>query len=68
MQTQDYETFKLGDWALQSGEKIVDAHIAYRTFGDAKSSAIVYPTAFSGGMCDIITEVYTSTADFDDDK
>lgn len=48
--SQDYETFKLGDWELQSGEKIVDAHIAYKTFGDPKSPAIVYPTWFSGCM------------------
>lgn len=50
MSQEDYETYKLGDWELQSGEKIVDAHIAYKTFGDPKSPAIVYPTWFSGGM------------------
>lgn len=46
----DYETFKLGDWDLQSGEKIADAYIAYKTFGDPKSPAIVYPTWFTGCM------------------
>lgn len=45
---QDYEILQLGDWELQSGEKIVDAHLAYKTFGDPKSPAIVYPTWFSG--------------------
>ena len=45
----DYETYKLGDWDLQSGESIPDAHIAYKTFGDPKSPAIVYPTWYSGG-------------------
>lgn len=50
MTQQDYEIFKLGDWELQSGEKILDAHLAYKTFGDPKSPAIVYPTWFSGGM------------------
>lgn len=50
MSQEDYEIFKLGDWELQSGEKIIDAHIAYKTFGDPKSPAIVYPTWFSGGM------------------
>ena len=48
MTTQDYETFKLGDWKLQCGEEIPDAHIAYKTFGDSKSPAIVYPTWYSG--------------------
>ena len=47
----DYGTFKLGDWKLQCGATLPDAHIAYRTFGDPKSPAIVYPTWFSGGMC-----------------
>ena len=50
MAQQDYETFELGDWELQSGSKLINAHIAYRTFGDPKSPAIVYPTWFSGGM------------------
>lgn len=50
MSREDYETYKLGDWELQSGEEITDAHIAFKTFGDPKSPAIVYPTWFSGGM------------------
>lgn len=50
MSQEDYEIYKLGDWESQSGEKIVDAHIAFKTFGDPKSPAIVYPTWFSGGM------------------
>lgn len=50
MTDQDYETFKLGDWELQSGEKIRDAHLAYKTFGDPSSPAIVYPTWFSGSL------------------
>ncbi|BAE56138.1 unnamed protein product [Aspergillus oryzae RIB40] len=48
MAQQDFETFKLGDWELQSGEKLINASIAYKTFGDPKSPAIVYPTWFSG--------------------
>ena len=47
----DYETFKLGDWKLQCGATLPDAHVAYKTFGDPKSPAIVYPTWYSGGMC-----------------
>jgi homoserine acetyltransferase len=42
-------TFKLGDWKLQSGQSIPDAHIAYKTFGDPKSPAIIYPSWYSGG-------------------
>jgi homoserine acetyltransferase len=48
MAGQDYETFNLGDWALQSGPVLPDAHIAYKTFGDPSSPAIVYPTWYSG--------------------
>jgi len=48
MSQKDYETYKLGDWELQSGEKIVDAHIAFKTFGDPNSPAILYPSWFSG--------------------
>lgn len=48
MSQEDFETFKLGDWELQSGEKILNAHIAYKTFGDPKSPAIIYPSWFSG--------------------
>ncbi|KAJ5743074.1 Homoserine acetyltransferase [Penicillium manginii] len=50
--SDDYETFKLGDWELQCGEKIPDAHIAYKTFGDPKSPAIIYPSWFSGMISD----------------
>jgi homoserine O-acetyltransferase len=46
---EEYETYQLGDWELQSGQKIANAHIAYKTFGDPKSPAIVYPSWFSGG-------------------
>jgi homoserine acetyltransferase len=60
-QNQDYEVFKLGDWELQSGEKIIDAHIAYKTFGDPKSPAIVYPSWYSGCMFVLITKIITIT-------
>ncbi|OAL71878.1 homoserine acetyltransferase [Trichophyton violaceum] len=46
--TEEYSTFELGDWSLQSGQVIPKAHIAYRTFGDPKLPAIVYPSWFSG--------------------
>lgn len=44
----DVQTYKLGDWKLQSGKSIPDAHIAYKTFGDPKSPAVIYPSWFSG--------------------
>ncbi|RJE20792.1 homoserine acetyltransferase family protein [Aspergillus sclerotialis] len=51
-QDDTYETFKLGDWELQSGEKIPDAHIAYKTFGNPSNPAIVYPSWFSALISD----------------
>ncbi|ESZ96935.1 homoserine acetyltransferase family protein [Sclerotinia borealis F-4128] len=46
------QIFKLGDWKLQSGKEIPDAHIAYKTFGDPSSPAIIYPSWFSGAIAD----------------
>jgi len=48
----DVETYKLGDWSLQSGQSIPDAQIAYKTFGDSKLPAIIYPSWFSGSIAD----------------
>jgi hypothetical protein len=42
------QTYKLGDWKLQSGRSLPNAHIAYKTFGDPKSPAIIYPSWYSG--------------------
>lgn len=53
MAGNDYETFSLGDWKLQSGVSISDAFIAYKTFGDPKSPAILYPSWYSG--CQYLT-------------
>lgn len=44
------ETYKLGDWKLQSGQSIPDATIAYKTYGDSKSPVVIYPSWFSGCM------------------
>ncbi|KAJ5259367.1 hypothetical protein N7478_012348 [Penicillium angulare] len=52
MPKEDYETYDLGDWELQSGEKIKNAHIAFKTFGDPKLPAILYPSWFSGLLSD----------------
>lgn len=59
MTQESYETYKLGDWDLQSGEKILDAHIAYKTFGDPKSPAIVYPSWYSGCKSGLHSELST---------
>ena len=47
----DYETFDLGDVALQHGATLRDAKLAYKTYGELnseKSNAVVYPTWYSG--------------------
>ncbi|KAI1815015.1 homoserine acetyltransferase family protein [Poronia punctata] len=44
----EYKTFHLGDFALQSGKILENAFIAYKTFGNPKNPAIVYPTWYSG--------------------
>jgi hypothetical protein len=46
---EEYETYKLGDFDLKSGGVIPDAHIAFKTFGDASLPAIIYPSWYSGG-------------------
>ncbi|KAI0205214.1 Alpha/Beta hydrolase protein [Astrocystis sublimbata] len=48
----DFSIFKLGDFTLQSGATLRDAHIAYKTFGDASNPAIIYPTWYSGLISD----------------
>jgi homoserine acetyltransferase len=44
----DYQTYKLGNFELKSGGEITDAFIAYKTLGDPKLPAIIYPTWYSG--------------------
>jgi len=47
----DYETFDLGDVALQGGATIRGCKLAYKTFGTlnaGRDNAIVYPTWYSG--------------------
>lgn len=51
----DYETFDLGDVALQRGATLRDARLAYKTYGELnaeRSNAIVYPTWYSGRHTD----------------
>ncbi|RMZ03353.1 hypothetical protein D0860_06845 [Hortaea werneckii] len=47
-----YQTFPLGDFALQTGTHIPQAHLAYKTYGDPQNPAIIYPTWFSGLIAD----------------
>ncbi|UNI18333.1 Homoserine O-acetyltransferase [Purpureocillium takamizusanense] len=48
----DYKTFDLGDVELQLGGRLENAFIAYKTYGDAASPAIIYPSWFSGLISD----------------
>jgi homoserine acetyltransferase len=52
------KTYKLPDWKLQSGETLPNAHIAYKTFGDPKSPAIIYPSWYSG--CEFANYLFPS--------
>lgn len=52
----DYAIRRFGDVALQSGQVLADARIAYKTFGTldaARRNAIVYPTSFGAQHTDI---------------
>ncbi|KAF2431577.1 homoserine acetyltransferase [Tothia fuscella] len=50
--TEGYQTYKLGDFELQSGRTITNAEVAYKTFGDASLPAIIYPSWYSGAISD----------------
>ncbi|QGG51954.1 alpha/beta fold hydrolase [Lysinibacillus pakistanensis] len=52
---KDYEIYSLGDVELQSGQKLPQAFLAYKTYGalnSTKSNVIVYPTWFAGQHTD----------------
>ncbi|EXJ87391.1 homoserine O-acetyltransferase [Capronia epimyces CBS 606.96] len=48
----DYETYDLGDFKLQSGVVLPGAWIAYKTYGDPGTPAVLYPTWYSGTISD----------------
>lgn len=48
----DYETYDLGDFKLQGGGTLPGAWIAYKTFGDRGSPAVLYPGWYSGLISD----------------
>lgn len=47
-----FSTFDLGDFRLSSGTVLPGAYIAYKTYGDSASPAIIYPSWFSGLISD----------------
>lgn len=48
--TDGVQTYKLGDFDLKLGGKIPNAHVAFKTFGDPKLPAIIYPSWYSGSQ------------------
>ena len=49
--TPDYEVFELGEVMLQSGAKLPDARLAYKTYGTLNAcgdNVIVMPTFYTG--------------------
>ncbi|OCK94985.1 homoserine acetyltransferase family protein [Cenococcum geophilum 1.58] len=50
--SDQYSTYKLGNFKLKSGGEIPDALIAYKTFGDPSLPAIIYPSWYSGSISD----------------
>jgi homoserine O-acetyltransferase len=47
----DYQTFGLGEFQLQSGETLPDAKLAYKTYGNLspnKDNVVVLPTFYTG--------------------
>jgi homoserine O-acetyltransferase/O-succinyltransferase len=60
------QTAELGEFALESGETLLDARLGYRTAGslDArKSNAILFPTWFTGTSEDLFTTGSVSAVD-----
>ena len=51
MNIADYSTYELGDVELLSGETLLSAKIAYKTYGslnEDKSNVILLPTFYTG--------------------
>lgn len=49
--TQDYDSFELGDVDLQSGERLRNARLAYKTYGElspTRDNVVVLPTFYTG--------------------
>lgn len=53
-----FQTFPLGDFPLQKGSVLPDAHVAYLTLGElnaAKDNVVVCPTWFTASPADVAT-------------
>ena len=49
--TDEYKTFHLGDFELQSGKQLLSGKLAYKTYGklnNTKDNVIVIPTFYTG--------------------
>lgn len=46
----EYSIYELGDFRLASDEVLPSAFLAYKTFGDPSSPALIYPTWYGGSM------------------
>jgi hypothetical protein len=61
----EYLTYELGDFKLKSGGVIPNAHIAYKTFGDASLPAIIYPSWYSGGQFSLLALILRAKEQLD---
>jgi homoserine O-acetyltransferase len=55
MTTNDCEVFELGTLSLQSGERVNEARLAYKTYGTLnreRTNVVVFPTAYGGTHAD----------------
>ncbi|KAL2443994.1 Ethyl acetate hydrolase [Exophiala dermatitidis] len=68
MSEEAFSKFHLGDFALESGEVLPSAFLAYETFGDSKSPALIYPTWFGGPIRDNCSVISPANAAFDPNK
>jgi homoserine acetyltransferase len=66
MASDDYSVYDLGDFELKSGGSIPKAQIAYKTFGDPSSPAVIYPSWYSGcKFPSFIAEIFIASEIFD---
>ncbi|KAI9668647.1 MAG: hypothetical protein M1831_001086 [Alyxoria varia] len=58
-EVDEYQTYRLGDFTLQSGVVLQSAFIAYKTLGSPDLPAVIYPTWYSGLISDNLWLVNT---------
>jgi homoserine O-acetyltransferase len=59
MTENDFDLYDLGDLELKSGSILPKAQIAYKTFGDPKNPAIIYPSWYSGSLSPASSLIHT---------